>query len=273
MTQPLYRILVLSAALSLVAACGRSPAPGQGTSTPASATSTSGPNGVQVDTKRYAIDITYPPLSPQADALTRLLHQRAAVARQEFMKAVSDAGKSTAMVDRKLRLVVEFEVASRTPGFLSVREKGMMDTGGAHPVPLIDTFVFDLQAGRTVTLDDLFADPKAMRVTLADYARKALYAQLLDKVPGGDKTPPKVRAQWQANMRGMIDPGTAPTAKNFRHFLIASGGLDQPMSLTLVFPPYQVAPYVYGVQTVHVPLKVFADGLKPRYRAAFGLAP
>ncbi len=269
----LHRSLALTVALLLVAGCGKSPAPGPGASEPASATSTSGPNGVHVNTKRYTIDITYPPLSPQADALTRILHQRAAAARRAFMKAVSDAGQHAALADRKLRLILEFQVASRTPGFLSVREKGMMDTGGAHPVPLIGTFVFDLKAKRMVALGDLFKDPKAMRATLADYARKALYVKLLDKVPGGDKTPPKVRAQWQANMRGMIDPGTEPTDKNFSRFLIDSGGLDQPMSLTLVFPPYQVAPYVYGVQTVDVPLKVFAAGLRPAYRAAFGLAP
>jgi len=269
----LHRSLVLCAVLLLVVGCGKSPAPAQDTSAPSSAASTSGPNGVHVDTERYAIDITYPPLSPQADALARILHQRAAAARRAFMKVVPEAGQHPALADRKLQLMLEFEVASRTPGFISVREKGAMDTGGAHPVPLIGTFVFDLKAKRTVSLDDLFSDPKAMRTTLAAYARKALHAKLLDKVPGGDKTSPEVRAQWQANMRGMIDPGTEPTAKNFSHFLIAGGGLDKPVSLTLVFPPYQVAPYVYGVQTVHVPLKVFAAGLKPRYRPAFGLAP
>lgn len=37
---------------------------------------------------------------------------------------------------RPLRLALVFEVASRTPRFLSVREKGFIDAGGAHPVPL-----------------------------------------------------------------------------------------------------------------------------------------
>lgn len=273
MTRMLHRCLAVSATLLLLAGCGRSSSPGQGGTSPAAAASTSGPNGVHVRTKAYAIDITYPPLSPQADGLTRLLHQRAAAVRGDFMKAVADAGRAPVEDGHTRRLILEFEVASRTPGFLSVREKGLMDTGGAHPTPLIDTYVFDLRAGKRVMLDDLFTDPSGMRATLAAYARKALYAQLLDKVPGGDKTSPKVRAQWQANMRGMIDPGTEPTAKHFRRFLIGGGGLDRPLHLTLVFPPYQVAPYVYGVQTVDVPLKVFAGGLKPAYRPAFGLAP
>ena len=266
------RIAALALAGLLLAACGRSPGPA---TTPGAArtggqASLGGSTlpGDHASTRRYAIDITYPPLSPQADVLTRAMHARGEAAKRELLKAVGAAPSG-----RPVRLVLVFEVASRTPRFLSVREKGLMDTGGAHPQPIIGTFVFDMQAHKVLALDDLFTDPASTRTMLAAYARKALYASLLDKVPGGDKTSPKVRASWQANMRGMIDPGTAPTKANFSHFLINAGNLERPMSLTLVFPPYQVAPYVYGVQTVAVPLKQFAADLKPGYRAAFGLTP
>jgi len=259
-------MLVLAAAAAMLAACGHSSAPQSANSS--SATGSDGLPGDHAHTARYTIDITYPPLSPEADALTRELHERGEAAKRDLMQIVH-----AAPAGGPARLAIVFEVASRTPRFLSVREKGYLDNGGVHPRPLIGTFVFDMREHKVLALGDLFSDPAKTRIQLAAYARRALYAKLLDKVPGGDKTPPKARAEWQANMRGMIDPGTAPTPANFSHFLINSGSLDQSMSLTLVFPPYQVAPYVYGVQTVDVPLKQFAADLKPEYRSAFGLAP
>jgi len=259
-------MLVLAATMALLAACGHPSAP-----SPTSASSVNASDGLPGDhakTGSYTVDISYPPLSPEAGALTRELHAHGEAAKRDMMQVVH-----AAPADHPVRLAIVFEVASRTPRFLSVREKGYLDTGGVHPRPLIGTFVFDMRDKKVLALDDLFTDPAGTRAKLADFARQALYAKLLDKVPGGAKTPPKARAEWQANMRGMIDPGTAPTPANFSHFLINSGSLDRSMSLTLVFPPYQVAPYVYGVQTVDVPLKLFAADLKPEYRSAFGLAP
>ncbi|GAB3035087.1 DUF3298 and DUF4163 domain-containing protein [Oleiagrimonas citrea] len=226
-----------------------------------------------ISTRRYRIDVTYPPLSPEADVLARALHARTEAARVDFMKGLPDPKTLPEFADRQLRMMIDYKVASRTPAFVSVREQGMIDTGGAHPIPLDGTFVFDLPHRRLVAFDDLFVDPVAARARLSVLARKALYAKLLDKVPGGDKTSAKVRKQWQDNMRGMIDDGTRPTAQNFGEFLVDGGGLDAPPSLVLVFSPYQVAPYVYGAQTVKVPLKDFASMLKPPYRGAFGLAP
>lgn len=189
------------------------------------------------------------------------------------MKALPDPERTPEFAHRQLQLKIDYRVASRTPAFISVREQGMMDTGGAHPVPLDGTFVFDIRAKRLVTLEDLFADPDTARATLAGYARTALEKRLLSKVPGGDRTPAKVRKVWQDNMRAMIVAGTRPTAGNFDGFLVDAGGLDRSGGLVLVFPPYRVAPYVYGPQTVDVPLKVFAGALKPAWRGAFGMAP
>jgi hypothetical protein len=229
--------------------------------------------GDHARTARYRIDIDYPPLSPQAKPLTQALHERSRVAKQAFMKALPDPKTVPEFADRQLQLLIHYKLFSRTPAFVSVSEEGMMDTGGAHPMPLDGTFVFDVRAKRVISLDDLFTDPAKARASLADHARQALTAQLLAKVPGGDKTSAKVRKVWKDDMRQMIDAGTQPTKTHFSNFLVDAGGLNRAGGLILVFPPYQVAPYVYGVQTVKVPLKVFAGALKPVYREAFGLAP
>jgi hypothetical protein len=270
-------------AVFALAACGRSPAPespgapASTASTTAAASSTSVPeSGLPADhahTARYAITIDYPPLSPQADVLTQALHQRSQAAKRDFMQALPDPKQLPEFAHRQFQLIIHYKVASRTPAFISVREQGMMDTGGAHPVPLDGTFVFNARGKKLVALDDLFTDPQATRKTLAEFARKALEADLLKQVPGGDKTPAKARKIWQDNMRKMIEAGTQATAHHFNEFLVDAGGLDRSGGLVLVFPPYQVAPYVYGAQTVEVPLKVFADALKPAWRGTFGLAP
>jgi len=223
--------------------------------------------GDHASTPRYAITIDYPALAPGADALMQALHEHAAAAKREFMLALPDPRQFPEFASRQLQLRIDYRVTASGPAFISVRGKGMMDTGGAHPLPLDASFVFDRQAQRVLGLDDLFVDPDAARRMLAVFARSALERKLLAQAPGTDEATPEARQEWLDNMRGMIDDGTRPEAKNFAEFQVDADGL------LLVFPPYQVAPYVYGTQTVAVPLAVFAATLKPRYRPAFGPPP
>lgn len=277
----------LAAALAL-AGCGHSsapesagpspassPVPAQSASPAANAASTSASTasnalpGDHAQTKRYKIDINYPQLPASDAVLAGALHQTGDKAKQEFMEALPDPKELPEFADRQLQLKVDFSVAARMPRFVSVREKGMADTGGAHPNPIDGSFVLDTQAGKVITLDDLFTDPEQARQHLSEISREALQKTLLAKVPGGAKTPAKVRKEWQDNMREMIDDGTRPTQENFSEFVVLAGAGDKASGLQLIFSPYQVAPYVYGTQTVDVPVDAIADLLKPAYRDAF----
>ncbi|HEX7342179.1 MAG TPA: RsiV family protein [Rhodanobacteraceae bacterium] len=224
---------------------------------------------VHVDTRRYRIDIRYPRLPPAEAVLMKALHQQAAKVRHAFMQALPDPKQYPGLANRQLQLQLDFSVAARMPAFVSVREKGMADTGGAHPMPLDASFVFATRTGQLVTLDDLFTDPAKARQRFSDVACKALVAKLLAKVPGGARTPAKARAEWQSNMRQMITEGTAPTAQNISEFVVLAGAGDAASGIELIFPPYQVAPYVYGSQSVDVPVEAFADLLKPAWRGDF----
>lgn len=266
---------LLAAALCMLAGCSGPPpdsTAGAGTvaaaataaPTPLAAAGSSGLPGDHASTARYKIAIDYPELAPGANVLMQALHKHAAVAKREFMQALPDPQQFPEFASRQLQLLIDYQVTASSPAFISVRGKGMMDTGGAHPLPLDASFVFDRHGQRVLALDDLFADPASARKLLADFARTALEAKLLAQAPGKDEATPAARQEWLDNMRGMIADGTAPEAKNFGEFQVDAGGL------LLVFPPYQVAPYVYGAQTVEVPLDVFAAALKPRYREAFG---
>lgn len=267
----------------MLAACSQPSAPDSTTpstvapaasapATPAGAPSSAALPGDHAETKRYRIDISYPSLPASEQALTDALHQTADRAKREFMKALPDPQQYPGLADRQLQLILKFSVAARMPAFVSIREQGMQDTGGAHPLPVDATFVYDTKAGKVIALDDLFTDPQAARERLSHVARKALEKTLLAKIPGGEETTAKARKEWTTNMREMIAEGTQPTAQNFSEFVVLAGAGDQASGLELIFSPYQVAPYVYGSQTVDVPVDMFGSLLKPEYGTAFDLA-
>lgn len=274
--------MTLAAAL-ILAGCGGSSTPDQNDSvgrTPTAASSTSPVSppaiaassavpGDHARTQRYRIDIAYPRLPASDAVLARALHKTGNEAKHEFMQGLPDPKQLPEFANRQLQLKVDFSVVSRMPRFVSVRERGMADTGGAHPIPIDASFVYDTKAGKIISLDDLFVHPDQTRQLLAKVSRDALEKKLLANVPGGNKTSAKVRQEWIDNMRDMIKGGTKPTPLNFSEFVVLAGAGDKASGLQLIFSPYQVAPYVYGTQTVDVPVDTFADRLKPAYRNAF----
>lgn len=222
-----------------------------------------------VDKKHYRIDIDYPGLPASAKVLADALHATADKAKREFMRGIPDPKQFPGLAHRQLQLKIDFSVAARMPRFISVRERGMADTGGAHPLPIEASFVYDTASDQVITLDDLFTDPDQARARFAKLARTQLEKKLLAKVPGGARTPEDARQEWTQNMRDMINAGTEPKSENFSEFAILAGAGDKASGLQLIFSPYQVAPYVYGTQSVDVPVDAFADLLKPAFRDGF----
>lgn len=275
-------------ALALVlAACGGQPAsntpapPGPGSTADASATVIASPPtstvggklpGDHAVTRHYKISITLPTLPAGEQPLADALRTTADNAKRAFLKALPDPQTFPEFADRRFELSLKFQVASNTRAFTSVREIGMQETGGAHPAPVEAAFVFDRHAGKLVTLDDLFTDPDAARRALANFAHDALLKRFMANAPRpGDGSSAEAIRGWKSSMLQMLDDGTQPTTVNYSLFVVRAGeGEGAPSAgLTLVFPPYQVAAYVYGTQTVEVPAAVFAKFLKPSYRNDF----
>lgn len=234
---------------------------------PIPATSTALPDD-HATTHRYRIAITYPPLPADQAALEQALRNSGNAAKREFMHALPDPKKFPEFADRQLQLLIDYTIAARTPAFVSVREKGMSDTGGAHPLPIDAAFVYSVHADKLITLDDLFTDPVAARKRLGEMARKSLHAKFMKHAPDSGEGTPQARREWSANMQRMLDDGTQPTSGNFSQFIVSNDVHGAP-GLTLIFPPYQVAPYVFGTQTVDIPLSDFVHLLKPRFRDDF----
>lgn len=273
------RFCLLGIATLALAACHGTPSDD---STAVSAASSSKPPASRtparpleehVATSRYRIDISYPGLNAAEAPLAAMLHRIGGAAKRDFLRALPDAKIFPEFADRQLQLRIDFKVAARTGAFTSVRETGFQDTGGAHPAPIDAAIVYDAHAHRTITLDDLFAHPEAARKAIADFARAQLMKKMMAQAPkAGDGSPAAIK-EWKANATQVIDGGTQPTPQNFANFIVraTSSPLDPSPGLTLIFPPYQVAAYVYGTQTVDVPTEAFEAYLKPQYRNTFGV--
>lgn len=113
-------------------------------------------------------------------------------------------------------------------------------TGGAHPNPWLVSLNFDLRQGRTVELAEIFNPGSAWPARLSASCVRELKAR--------DLPDP--------------EPGASADPRNFVVWTMA------PQGLTILFPPYQVAPYAAGVQEVLVPWSEVADLLRPGGLAA-----
>lgn len=281
---------VLAVATLALAACQQPPASSAAASSPApSATtpviaaaatapatapapaSTAPVPGDHAVTRHYKIAISLPALPAADKPLMDAMRTTADNAKRDFIQALPDPKALPEFANRQLDLILDFKLAAQTPAFISVRESGSSDTGGAHPIPVQAAFVFDRKAGKLITLDGLFAQPDAARKALANFARDTLLKKLMANAPRPGEGSPEAIREWKANTVQMLDDGTKPTTVNYSVFLVRAGDQSDAASpgLTLVFPPYQVAPYVYGTQTVDVPASAFAQFLKPEYASAF----
>ena len=244
---------------------------------PATAPSPAGTAPVPGDhavTKHYKIAVTLPELPADEKPMADALRTTADNAKRDFVQALPDPQTLPEFAHRQFDLILDFKVVAQTAAFTSVRETGSSDTGGAHPIPVDASFVFDRQAGKLVSLDDLFAEPDAARTALANFAHDTLLKKFMANAPKPGEGSPDAIREWKANTTQMLNDGTKPTSVNYSVFVVRAGsaaGAPSP-GFTLIFPPYQVAPYVYGTQTVDVPASAFARFLKPAYAGDFGKA-
>ncbi|MHB8710226.1 MAG: DUF3298 and DUF4163 domain-containing protein [Minisyncoccota bacterium] len=118
------------------------------------------------------------------------------------------------------------------------------DTGGAHGNTIFHTFVFDTATGKNLSLADLFTPGAPYLDTLSQISRAKL-----PNVIGADIADPAT-----------ISSGTTPDDKNFSNFFFDN------TDFVILFPPYQVAPYAAGLQTLRIPVSELSDILKPEYR-------
>ena len=254
--------LLVACTFSLLAGCDQTPAPAAPTTTVAS-TQQPAPNEDVGQGNGYAYHVRYPQLGPEWSALGDALRTWAAARKREFLDArLADDDTNAPPYNFDL----EFNIARRTSDFVSVLADGSVDTGGAHPAPLVASFNLRTSDGKLIELADLFTDPRVALEALSAEARRQLEGTFEAKLR--ETTPERDQAAVLKGMHEWVARGTQAQTQNFAAFLV--DGLEtKAIGLTLIFPPYQVSSYADGTQQVEVPAKVFYPLLKPEYRDAF----
>lgn len=269
------RPVPLVLAVALLAGCGRGDAPqapadaAAGTTAPAaSAASAAAPlelKDVIETTPGYIVGISYPQMAADYPPLAQALHDYAEAARAELMKAV--AGLNGEKPRAPYDLSLQFTRVVETPRVVAVAADGSSYLGGAHGMPLVERFVWLPQRQQMLAAEQLIPDAgnwKPVSAYVREQLMTALSGQLDDEALEGE-----VRSEQLRFRSKMIDEGTAPEAKNFARFEPVMNADGSIRALRIVFPPYQVAPYVEGTRTVDVPAQVLLPLVAPEYKALF----
>lgn len=136
-------------------------------------------------------------------------------------------------------LTVNYSVPYQSKDITSIVLSISRYTGGVHPNGTIKTFVVEMDTMEALDLDDVLTSARSLGV-LSDLVMRDLEQRI-----GSDK-------EWIAN-------GASPAKEHYASWYLSSNGL------TVLFPPYHVAPYSGGVQEVLVSKKELKDIVKPQY--------
>lgn len=200
------------------------------------------PKKITEEATYYTADATYPSetalkaragASADQSAITLMktyIEQRIADFKKNgnFENLSHDDVQMLQLDQRKYAIDIEYKTFS-SPRTVSYVYQIFEDTGGAHPNTYFHTFTFDLQSGSELKTADLFESGEYL-TTLSTLSRAKLPALIAE------------RENVSVNEVAMdfITDGTKPEAASFANFYLDGS------SLILVFPPYQVGPYVLG---------------------------
>ena len=107
-------------------------------------------------------------------------------------------------------------------------------TGGAHPIHLIKTLVYNIDTNSFITINTLIKNNPNILNELSTYTYNTLSNKKIFQ--------PQV-------VNDMLKEGTLPPADNFKNILFSDKGL------IIYFERYQIAPYYYGDYSITIPYK------------------
>ncbi len=220
------------------------------------------PTKISEDATYYTVDAAYPPETPLKARLGAQADQAAVALMKAYVEGQIAEFKKNGNFDnlshddvqmmqldqRKYAIGIEYDIftSARTVSYVyQIYE----DTGGAHPNTFFHTFTFDLQTGTALSTADLFDTGAPYAQTLSSLSRAKLPAIIAER---------ENVAPSELEQDSMMLDGTKPEAASFENFYFDGA------NLVLVFPPYQVGPYVLG--RVDLPLKTSeVPGLRSEY--------
>lgn len=155
--------------------------------------------------------------------------------KNDFRKNVSDISSEHMSDTFTSNLTMRFTPLLLSPTIISIRfDASEYIAGGAHPNNHVRILNYDFAKHLLLSPTDLFASSTQALPFLSSYSRIALHT-LFTEV-----------AEEKLTLQILL--GTEPTHQNFQEVGITKTGL------TVLFNPYQVAPYARGVPEVKIPL-------------------
>ncbi|MCL4377751.1 MAG: DUF3298 and DUF4163 domain-containing protein [Actinobacteria bacterium] len=116
-------------------------------------------------------------------------------------------------------------------------------TGGAHGNTITASYNFDVAGKKKLELKDLFKENFDYLKFISDFCIQDIKKQNQEIGGGGSDD------KW-------IYEGAGPDINNFKTFLLTRN------ALVIMFDPYQVEPYAWGIVEVHIPYSSFMNSLK-----------
>ncbi len=191
---------------------------------------------IQQETPTYIIDIKYPQGFAE-DKVNAALKQFIEETQKSFLNELSEDEDTPADAPGKTGLNVSYTVLYNAKTALSLRfDVSIYHKGAAHP--LNSVVIQNFLKGDKVALADLFLPQADYLKTIANFCKKAITGKKISD------------AKW-------IQEGTKPSIENYSVWYFTDKGLG------ILFNTYQVAAYVYGDQTVDIPLSIISPLVKP----------
>jgi len=164
----------------------------------------------------------------------------------EYEQAVADLSKDAPDTESypwsyRLDVIPIYDSAT----LINAVGSGSEYTGGAHPNAIYANTLFDVASQKTIPVADLFIDPKAALTFLSEKSIEKLKTQ---------------NEIMQFSEEEWIGRGAGEDWLNFQFSHFSSEGF------VIEFPPYQVAAYAAGPQSVTCSMDEIRPLLKERYR-------
>lgn len=193
------------------------------------------PVTIKKETTSSIIDVKYPQGFREARVNT-VVKDFMEFTQKSFLKEIAEDDDSTDGAG-KSGLNVTYSIPYEQNGALSVRfNVSVYHRGAAHPLNTVS--VLNFIKGQQVKLGDLFLPGADYLKSISQLCSKEITAKDISD------------AKW-------IKDGTAPVTDNYNVWSFTPEGID------IIFDSYQVAAYVYGEQTVSIPLSKLSALIKP----------
>ncbi|RUR27500.1 DUF3298 and DUF4163 domain-containing protein [Legionella qingyii] len=197
------------------------------------------PISIKKETPVYIIDVKYPQgfSDPRINAVVQDFMEKT---KRSFFKEIAADTDIPADAPGKSGLNVTYSLPYKTKNALSVSFNiSIYHRGAAHPSNTVA--VLNFIHGSQVELADLFRPETNYLKPIASFCSKKITEKNLS-----DK-------KW-------IEEGTKPVEKNYKIWSFSANGIN------IIFDTYQVAAYVYGPQTVKIPLSQISSLLNPEVK-------